>query len=396
MPLQYQRDKGQYAGDMDEKTDLSSVPGIQDHAWSPDGTHVAVAPNTQTGEVIIYSVNGKPDDCSKWQIKSVLKEHKMIAMGVDWSAQDQIVTTGQDRNAFVFMKDASSKTGWKAKMVVLQSGRAATKSRWSPDGLKFAAGTADKQIPICYYQKSQEWWVSKPAKKKVASSITDVAWHPSNQVIIAGSTDKKCKIYSAYHTMFGDSVVNDQVQELFPKAAAKIGKNAKGGSHQLVWQSERAEHGWVNAVAWSPCGTRFAYAVHDSSIQFGTIGAGCEVTTQKVLFPCLPFLAVAFLDPNTVVAGGFGRSPWVFRSDGSSWDGGTKMDTGKADEDKPKAGGMASRAAMFGGSKKSKKAGGIKTRHKNDITSLRVLSATTFTTGAMDGNILFWDVSKKY
>ena len=41
------------------------------------------------------------------------------------------------------------------------------------------------------------WWVSKLIKKKHESTVTAVAWHPSNVIIATASTDSKCRVFTA-------------------------------------------------------------------------------------------------------------------------------------------------------------------------------------------------------
>eukprot|EP01083_Nonionella_stella_P239402 837901_1 len=54
------------------------------------------------------------------------------------------------------------------------------------------------QIPVCHYEKSQHMWVAKMIKKAGKSSILPIDWSPNNMYIIAGGSDFKCRIFSAY------------------------------------------------------------------------------------------------------------------------------------------------------------------------------------------------------
>lgn len=37
--------------------------------------------------------------------------------------------------------------------------------KWSPDGKKFAVASGAKCVPVCYFEKEHDWWVSKMIKK---------------------------------------------------------------------------------------------------------------------------------------------------------------------------------------------------------------------------------------
>jgi len=41
---------------------------------------------------------------------------------------------------------------------------AATQDKWSPKGYKFAVASGAKSISICYFEKYNDWWVSKHIK----------------------------------------------------------------------------------------------------------------------------------------------------------------------------------------------------------------------------------------
>ena len=76
----------------------------------------------------------------------------------------------QDRNAYVWTKAADNK--WKPTLVVLRINRAATCVRWSPLENKFAVGSGARMISVCYFEKENNWWISKQIKKPIRSTIT--------------------------------------------------------------------------------------------------------------------------------------------------------------------------------------------------------------------------------
>lgn len=51
---------------------------------------------------------------------------------------------------------------------------------------------------MCYFEKENDWWVSKHIKKPIRSTVTCVDWHPNDVLLAAGSTDFKVRVFSAY------------------------------------------------------------------------------------------------------------------------------------------------------------------------------------------------------
>lgn len=64
-------------------------------------------------------------------------------------------------------------------------------------GKKFAIGSSDKNVGICYYETEQRFWAAEMIKKKPKSAITSVAWHPNSQILAVGSYDYRVRLYSA-------------------------------------------------------------------------------------------------------------------------------------------------------------------------------------------------------
>ena len=62
----------------------------------------------------------------------IVHQHSSRVCGIDWApVSNQIVTCGQDRNAYVWKHDGKE---WKPTLVLLRINRAATCVKWSPDG----------------------------------------------------------------------------------------------------------------------------------------------------------------------------------------------------------------------------------------------------------------------
>ena len=63
---------------------------------------------------------------------------------------------------------------------------------------KFAVGSGARLISVCYFEKENDWWVSKHIKKPIRSTVTCLDWHPNNVLLAAGSTDFKARVFSTY------------------------------------------------------------------------------------------------------------------------------------------------------------------------------------------------------
>ena len=70
-----------------------------------------------------------------------------------------VLTCSEDRNAYVWTLQGKT---WKPSLVLLRIDRAATCCKWSPLENKFAVGSGDKVVSVCYYDAKADWW---PASK---------------------------------------------------------------------------------------------------------------------------------------------------------------------------------------------------------------------------------------
>lgn len=146
---------------------LGHLP-IKDHVFSPDRSILAI---TKGNDVEVYQIS--PSNLSsKPQLIAVLKDHDKTVTSVDISPDgSKILTCSQDRNALVW---EYANGEYKPTLVLLRINRAATVCRWSPDGSKFAVGSSDRIIAVCYYEEENDWWVSKHLKKPLKSTITTI------------------------------------------------------------------------------------------------------------------------------------------------------------------------------------------------------------------------------
>jgi actin related protein 2/3 complex, subunit 1A/1B len=95
------------------------------------------------------------------------------------------VTCSHDRAAFVWERSGET---WSPQVVVLQHQRGALDVKWAPDGRKFAVASGSKKAMVCFFDASNNWWVSKDLRKHKSTVLT-CAWHPSGRVLATVSTD---------------------------------------------------------------------------------------------------------------------------------------------------------------------------------------------------------------
>jgi len=369
---------------------------ISYHAWNKDRSQLAISPNTD--EVWIYSTVG--DDSSKWQRKHVLAEHGGQVSGIDWSpVTDLIVTCGHDRNAYVWRYDDKSGV-WKPTLVILRINRAATSVSWSPAGNKFAVGSGAKCVPVCHFEQSNDWWISKMIKKH-KSTVLSLAWSPNNKFLVTGCADMKCRIFSAYLEGIDESA-DDGFASIFPDWQ-EFGE---------VLAEFDAAKSWVHAVAWSPSPYLLAFAGHSSIISFVQYTANnATPAIQSIYARDLPYLDIQFTNATTLVAAGFDSNIDVFTNSNNIWAFKDKVDKKAVGGAAAVAGavrsGVAGVASAFGGARNmfreaadkgaafGSSSGGaeLATKHKNIITNIRVLAGgNKITTSALDGRVLIWDI----
>jgi len=362
---------------------VNAKHGITCHAWSPDRKRIAVCENSE--KVIIY-LNADQDKVN-WIKEHELAAHDLVVSAIDWSpVHNKIVTCSHDRNAFVW---TYSQGTWKASMAILRINRAALDVKWSPDGSKFAVASGAKVVPVCHYEGANDWWISKMIKKH-KSTVTSVAWHPSSQLLATGSTDFRCRVFSAFindidhstNTVFGDT-----------------GRTRFG---DLLLEFE-ACNGWVEDVAWSPSGSTLAYIGHDSSVNFVSMANGSP-QVQTLKSRDLPNSKVFFLSDNVVVAAGHSFNPEIYQNASGSW-----SFLGNLNQKGSGAGGMAKKAVsnfssarnlwsnkISRGQDTNNGSDDLWTLHHNAITDLKAFdqpqsrTISSFSTSGLDGRLVVW------
>ncbi|KAJ8509944.1 hypothetical protein OPV22_000378 [Ensete ventricosum] len=353
------------------------------HAWSPDQSMVAFCPNNH--EVHIYKLFGE-----KWERVHLLQKHDQIVSGIDWSIRsNKIVTVSHDRNSYVWNQEASE---WVPTLVILRLNRAALCVQWSPKENKFAVGSGAKTVCICYYEKENNWWVSKLIRKKHNSSVTSVAWHPNNILLATTSTDGKCRVFSTF-------IKGVDSRE----SGASSSSNLKFG--EQIAQLDLS-FTWAFGVSWSPSGNTLAYAGHNSMIYF-IEDVGSSPSAQNVALRDLPLRDILFVSEKLVIGVGFDCNPMVFTADETGlWSFVKFLDEKKIAPSSSKYGSQFSEAfgKLYGQSKpainsdtveSSRPRGGAHENCISCIVPLRKPGDTIvrrFSTSGLDGKVVIWEL----
>lgn len=277
--------------------------------------------------------------------------------------------------------------------------------KWSPAGNKFAVSSGAKCVPVCHFEQGNNWWISKMIKKH-KSTVLCLDWCVNNKFIVTGSTDFKCRVFSAYIEGI-DSAEDDGFGAVWKK------QHAFG---EVLAEFDHAK-AWVTSVTWSPSAFRISFSGHGSSIHFVQILAGQPAEVQSIELEGRPFLDSAFLSSNVVVAAGFDCNPTMFLASGDDanpqWKRVEELDKPedkeKAAAGKPAAGGGAfanSRALFAASADRGSDFGKIdrkpeaNTKHKNSIMSVAKMetvegqATTKISTAGIDGRLVVWDLKK--
>lgn len=352
---------------------------IQCHAWSQDRQTVALSHNNQ--EVVLY--NRQKGDQGRWEVKSRLDQHDLRVTGIDWGPRtNRIVTCSADRNAYVWVKEEDG--SWRHTLVLLRINRAATCVRWSPEENKFAVGSGARIISICYFEADNDWWVAKHIKRPLRSTITTVDWHPNNILLVAGSTDFKVRVFSAY------------IKDIEPKPSpTEWGSKMPLGHLLAEFSNSPTGGGWIHSVCFSADGRRLAWVGHDSSIAVADAG----MAMMKLKTNLLPLLTVIWISDSCLLAAGHDCVPVVFHVDQAGKISiGSKLEKEQKIEEGPVVTSTAMR--MFQNKDRvgqelldSK----LATTHQNQITEIRIFSGSKSLAGSVsstagDGRMCIWDL----
>ncbi|PHH80520.1 hypothetical protein CDD82_1688 [Ophiocordyceps australis] len=349
---------------------------IADHSFSADRSTLAVARETV---VELYRKTGK-----SFELQDRLKDHDKTVTSVDIALDSgRIVSCSQDRNALVW---EPSPSGYKPTLVLLRISRAATFVRWSPSETKFAVGSGDRVIAVCYFEAENDWWVSKHVKKPIRSTITSVAWHPNSVLLAAGSTDAHARVLSSFikgvDTKPEPGVWGERLP--FNTVCGEFLNNSAG---------------WVHSVAFSPSGNSLAFAAHDSSVTVVYPSAPEQPPRAVVTIATqlLPFKSLLWKSEDEIIAAGYDCEAFRFQGGEQGWQlvGPVQSNSGNESghQREESALNMFRQMDLRG---KAKDDTQLKTLHQNTITMIRPFESsggrvTKFSSSGVDGRIVIWN-----
>ncbi|KAL5615606.1 hypothetical protein BROUX41_005645 [Berkeleyomyces rouxiae] len=349
---------------------------IADHSFSVDRRLVAVA---RDSSIALY---GKA--ANSFRQVDELKGHDKTVTSVDIApGSGRIVTCSQDRNALVW---EPSPNGYKPTLVLLRIARAATFVRWSPSETKFAVGSGDRVIAVCYFEEENDWWVSKHLKKPIRSTITTVAWHPNSVLLAAGSTDAHARVFSSFIKGIDQRPAPSVWGERIP-------------FNTVCGEFLNNSAGWVHAVSFSPSGDALAFAAHDSSITVVYPSAPDQPPRAVVTIPTqlLPFQSLLWSGEDEIVAAGYDCEIFRFQGAESGWQLVGSLEAkgrGVQDDKEESALNMFRQMDLKG---KVKDDTQLKTVHQNTVSTLRVYETaggrvSKISSSGVDGRLVIWNV----
>jgi len=376
---------------------------ITSHSFNADRSQVAVSLNSK--DVTIFSRQGHD-----WKPSETLSEHDKLITSIDWAPNsNRIVTSGQDRNAYVWQQTPDPQTGaivWKPTLVLLRINRAATYVKWSPNEDKFAVASGARAIAICSFDPEGDWWVSRLLKKPIRSTILSVDWHPNNVLLAAGGADMKARVFSAY--------IKD-----VDKRPAPCAWGDKYPFNSTFGEFASPSGGWVHSVAFSPSGDSLAFVSHDSSISVVYPVPGGSPAVYTIKMSTLPLVTLTWTTEESVVAAGHDCQPFVFQGNQGGWQlvgtlddpNANKQSGGRSGFGAPSpvgrlnssafntfrnadSRGISSSSSTVSNATESE----LFTVHQNTITDLRPYdgapgAVSRVSTSGVDGKLVVWDVN---
>jgi len=240
-------------------------------------------------------------------------------------------------------------------------------------------------ISVCYFEKENDWWISKQIKKPIRSTVTCLDWHPNNVLIGCGSTDFKARVFSGY------------IKEVDEKPSSTAW-GTKMTFANLMAEFSTGGGGWVHSISFSATGDRLAWVGHDSSIN--VVDAPNSQQLISVRTDYLPFAAVMWITDNSVVVAGFDCVPMLYSYSGSNLNFVSKLDdsdTKQQGEKKVSAMARFKNLDAKAASNETSCETVLNTVHQNTITQVSLYSGTKakctkFATSGIDGQLVTWDV----
>lgn len=347
------------------------IDPVSRHSWSKNRKEIAMSPNNN--EVQIHSLEGKG-----WVLKDSLTDHTQRVTGIDWChITNKIVTCAADRNAYVWTKEGAK---WKPTLVVLGITRAATCVKWSPKGDKFAVGSGNRSISVCYFDSVNNWWSKKKIRKPIRSTITCLDWHPNNQLLACGSTGFKARVYCAW-------------MEDVDEAAVSTAWGSKLEFANMLAEFSNDGGAWVHGIRFSGSGNKLAWVSHNSSICVVDSNNNNLLTTLKTEY--LPFVDVLWLSETELVTAGHDCFPVVYNHSNGKITFASKLDT-DVKQAGVKAGGAMAHFRKQDTRGTTQGVSNLNSIHQNTLTQLTMHTGSAskvskFSSSGADGKLVVWD-----
>lgn len=185
--------------------------------------------------------------------------------------------------------------------------RAVLDGCWSPYGEKFAFGTGSYKLYLGYVDQANGWWIAENlSPKKFSASVISVAFHPSGNVVAAGTADGKVRLYTSF--VEGDVAYTDGPFS-----------NIQTKGEELY----RFEIGsWVESISWAPSGKFALFSGHNSTVHKLIVGDGDQLSEEEnvIVWDNLPFRSTFMFDDNSFYAGGYDKKPVAFKFKNGKWE----------------------------------------------------------------------------
>lgn len=148
-------------------------------------------------------------------------------------------------------------------------------------------------IPVYYFGREDNWWVSKHIRKPIRSTVTAVAWHSSSVLLAAGSTDVRARVLS--------SVVKGMDER--PESSA-WGRDFH--FHTVCGEFLNNTAGWVHSVAFSPSGNALASTCHDNTLTviYSSVPEQPPRAVISISTQVLPFRSLVWRPESEITATG--------------------------------------------------------------------------------------------